>query len=129
MTQAIVVGWNNWLGLGSAAGAKVHAVFYGLLSAELLYSSKLGAGWSSLAARRAHNPKVVGSNPTPATTIWLFSKRFSTQMARKTTKVKSLVVFFLSAVYDLISLNALLLVSTSFKVFLAWDICARLLIV
>src|SRR5450432_162288 len=27
-----------------------------------------GAGWSSLAARRAHNPKVVGSNPTPATT-------------------------------------------------------------
>ena len=25
------------------------------------------AGWSSLAARRAHNPKVVGSNPTPAT--------------------------------------------------------------
>ncbi len=26
-----------------------------------------GAGWSSLAARRAHNPKVVGSNPAPAT--------------------------------------------------------------
>ena len=25
------------------------------------------AGWSNLAARRAHNPKVVGSNPTPAT--------------------------------------------------------------
>ena len=25
------------------------------------------AGWSSLEARRAHNPKVVGSNPTPAT--------------------------------------------------------------
>ena len=29
---------------------------------------KDGAGWSSLEARRAHNPKVVGSNPTPATT-------------------------------------------------------------
>ena len=27
------------------------------------------AGWSSLAARRAHNPKVVGSNPAPATKI------------------------------------------------------------
>ena len=27
------------------------------------------AGWSSLAARRAHNPKVVGSNPTPATSF------------------------------------------------------------
>ncbi len=25
------------------------------------------AGWSSLAARRAHNPKVVGSTPAPAT--------------------------------------------------------------
>ena len=24
------------------------------------------AGWSSLVARRAHNPKVVGSNPIPA---------------------------------------------------------------
>ena len=25
------------------------------------------AGWSSLVARRAHNPKVVGSNPALAT--------------------------------------------------------------
>ena len=25
------------------------------------------AGWSSLVARRAHNPKAVGSNPAPAT--------------------------------------------------------------
>ncbi len=33
----------------------------------LLFLSAV-AGWSSLAARRAHNPKVVGSNPTPATT-------------------------------------------------------------
>ncbi len=27
----------------------------------------IDAGWSSLVARRAHNPEVVGSNPTPAT--------------------------------------------------------------
>ncbi len=27
----------------------------------------LDAGWSSLVARRAHNPKVAGSNPAPAT--------------------------------------------------------------
>ena len=27
------------------------------------------AGWSSLAARVAHNHEVVGSNPTPATRI------------------------------------------------------------
>jgi hypothetical protein len=32
------------------------------------YNARLpGAGWSSLAARRAHNPKVAGSNPAPAT--------------------------------------------------------------
>ena len=28
---------------------------------------KYTAGWSSLVARQAHNLKVVGSNPTPAT--------------------------------------------------------------
>ncbi len=31
----------------------------------------LVAGWSSLVARRAHNPKVVGSNPAPATNLFL----------------------------------------------------------
>ena len=30
----------------------------------------LDAGWSSPVARQAHNLKVVGSNPTPATTFW-----------------------------------------------------------
>ena len=35
----------------------------------LFHRRKLNsAGWSSLVARRAHNPKVVGSNPAPATT-------------------------------------------------------------
>jgi hypothetical protein len=33
----------------------------------MLYDSNPIAGWSSLAARRAHNPKVTGSNPVPAT--------------------------------------------------------------
>ncbi len=32
-----------------------------------IYNLMIIAGWSSLEARRAHNPKVVGSNPTPAT--------------------------------------------------------------
>ena len=27
------------------------------------------AGWSSLVARRAHNPEVIGSNPVPAPNI------------------------------------------------------------
>ena len=31
------------------------------------FKNKIIAGWSSLVARRAHNPKVVGSNPSPAT--------------------------------------------------------------
>ena len=31
------------------------------------HNSAPAAGWSSLAARRAHNPKVAGSNPAPAT--------------------------------------------------------------
>ena len=30
------------------------------------YTVRFTAGWSSLVARWAHNPKVVGSNPTPA---------------------------------------------------------------
>ena len=33
----------------------------------LFFKINIIAGWSSLEARRAHNPKVVGSNPTPAT--------------------------------------------------------------
>jgi hypothetical protein len=33
----------------------------------------LAAGWSSLVARRAHNPKVAGSNPAPATIHGLFT--------------------------------------------------------
>ena len=30
-------------------------------------ASTVGAGWSSQVARRAHNPEVEGSNPSPAT--------------------------------------------------------------
>ena len=29
--------------------------------------NNVDAGWSSLEARRAHNPEVIGSNPIPAT--------------------------------------------------------------
>ena len=34
---------------------------------NIVTKQKNNAGWSSLVARRAHNPKVVGSNPAPAT--------------------------------------------------------------
>ena len=33
----------------------------------LFFGNIFDAGWSSLVARRAHNPKAVGSNPAPAT--------------------------------------------------------------
>ena len=36
------------------------------------------AGWSSSVARRAHNPKVVGSNPAPATRLSLDAIRVRT---------------------------------------------------
>ena len=34
--------------------------------------SEIGAGWSSPVARQAHNLKVAGSNPAPATNSILF---------------------------------------------------------
>jgi hypothetical protein len=41
------------------------------------------AGWSSLVARRAHNPKVVGSNPTPATIRMRQSKNWRVRASSK----------------------------------------------
>ena len=37
------------------------------LQKSISFIIPLVAGWSSLVARRAHNPKVEGSNPSPAT--------------------------------------------------------------
>ena len=55
------------------------------------------AGWSSSVARRAHNPKVVGSNPAPATNLGRFIERW--------------IVFFL------------LFVRKDGKAFAGWVIC------
>jgi hypothetical protein len=38
-----------------------------LLPSPPTQTTRLDAGWSSPVARQAHNLKVVGSNPTPAT--------------------------------------------------------------
>ena len=43
----------------------------------LVPAPRLSAGWSSPVARQAHNLKVVGSNPTPATNIRPLSRRLS----------------------------------------------------
>ena len=48
--------------------AIVKISYLSYLSAPCLLGKKLMiAGWSSLVARWAHNPKVGGSNPSPAT--------------------------------------------------------------
>jgi hypothetical protein len=40
------------------------------------------AGWSSLVARRAHNPKVAGSNPAPATNVNYFQVKLKKPLVR-----------------------------------------------
>ena len=42
------------------------------------------AGWSSLEARRAHNPKVTGSNPVPATNYILFYAQLAQLVEQRT---------------------------------------------
>ncbi len=49
---------------------------------------RIGAGWSSPVARQAHNLKVVGSNPTPATNFFLKTKSCVTQSLTLDIKIK-----------------------------------------
>ena len=53
-------------GLENQEVAKVARGFESLFLRHLMLLSNI-AGWSSLVARWAHNPEVVGSNPSPAT--------------------------------------------------------------
>ena len=57
--------------LGTMDTEMVKEFFYAVsYSAHSLFKRLIIiAGWSSLEARRAHNPKVIGSNPIPATRI------------------------------------------------------------
>ena len=50
--------------LGASSAAKMSAL---RVLCHIVTMRGSDAGWSSLAARRAHNPKVAGSNPAPAT--------------------------------------------------------------
>ena len=45
--------------------------FGGLEFGKLKLTSKVDAGWSSPVARQAHNLKVTGSNPVPATNLFI----------------------------------------------------------
>ena len=44
------------------------------------------AGWSSLEARRAHNPKVIGSNPIPAILLKWFNYAQIAQLVEQRTE-------------------------------------------
>ena len=46
---------------------KIFSTFLDFRGVSVLIISCFIAGWSSLVARWAHNPKVIGSNPIPAT--------------------------------------------------------------
>ena len=71
--------WKSRSSPGFAGGARkvpIHDVFKAAggekLAAALLFQAQrcaadVGAGWSSPVARQAHNLKVAGSNPAPAT--------------------------------------------------------------
>ena len=53
----------------------------------------LGAGWSSPVARQAHNLKVAGSNPAPATTLKVASDSTLTYLlVRQVRAAKSLLI-------------------------------------
>ena len=62
------------------------------------------AGWSSLVARRAHNPKVVGSNPTPATNYGRFSRLRAYAEAADQHVWSAVSVFMGTVCGDLLSL-------------------------
>ena len=71
--------WKSRTPPGIAAGVahgKTHSQVKGLTLSGRPFSrlwreTHGAAGWSSPVARQAHNLKVVGSNPTPATTARL----------------------------------------------------------
>ena len=46
------------------------------------------AEWSSLVARRAHNPKVVGSNPSSATIMVPWCSGYHVCLSRRRSRVR-----------------------------------------
>ena len=65
MPDALVAGADGGVGVGDVGG-QIRGIGHDVRCERALWYH-LCAGWSSLVARRAHNPEVVGSNPTPAT--------------------------------------------------------------
>src|SRR3954452_14325302 len=61
--------WKSRSSPGFAGGVEQNpfAMFTGPLPGDRAAAFLFGAGWSSPVARQAHNLKVAGSNPAPAT--------------------------------------------------------------
>ena len=61
------------------------------------------AGWSSSEARRAHNPKVTGSNPVPATFFAQIAQLVEqrTENPRVAGSIPALGIFFIYTIYNL----------------------------
>ena len=84
------VGWRDWSWkpAGRASGARVRIPIPPPFKIYI-------AGWSSLVARRAHNPKVVGSNPSPATMVpWCSGYHVCLSRRRSRVQVPSEPPFF-----------------------------------
>ena len=74
------------IGLENREAAKATQGFESLFLRQLIYIYI--AGWSSLVARWAHNPKVVGSNPAPATMVpWCSG--YQVCLSRRRSRVQS----------------------------------------
>ena len=61
-----VLGHRGTLESAKAAKPPVQSAARSALTRRHCYHLRSAAGWSSQVARRAHNPKVAGSNPAPA---------------------------------------------------------------
>ena len=57
----------NLLQIASVVRIHLHPFSFSIKAERRSIIKYVNAGWSSLEARRAHNPKVAGSNPAPAT--------------------------------------------------------------
>ncbi len=86
-----------------ASVVRIHLHPFGLKSYPQFH---IIAGWSSLEARRAHNPKVVGSNPAPATRVYLLSYAQIAQLVEQRTEnprvagsIPALGILYISRIY------------------------------
>ena len=64
-----------WESRSSPNLVKLLSVYLSSMCPTKQNRARFGAGWSSPVARQAHNLKVVGSNPTPATKLLHVIKR------------------------------------------------------